>query len=136
MQYIIESIKKHEGYKAQVYKCTEGYDTIGYGFAIKDLWLSEDVCDIILKEKLENILAALEQKLPWFTNAPVEVRLVLCNMVYQMGLSGTLLFKKALGAMKEKNWSKAAEEMLDSKWALQTPNRANELADLIRNISE
>ena len=33
---LLERIKHHEGYRSKVYKCTEGYDTIGYGFAIKD----------------------------------------------------------------------------------------------------
>ena len=40
---ILEDIKKHEGFKSTVYKCTEGYETIGYGFAIKDLFLDEDI---------------------------------------------------------------------------------------------
>ena len=48
---IVEDIKKHEGFRAKVYKCTEGYDTIGYGFAIKDLVLDEDIADLILNEK-------------------------------------------------------------------------------------
>ena len=36
---LIEQIKKHEGFEPTVYEDTEGYDTIGYGFAIKDLVL-------------------------------------------------------------------------------------------------
>ena len=43
LQEIVEDIKRHEGFKPKVYKCTEGYDTIGYGFAIKDLIIDEDV---------------------------------------------------------------------------------------------
>ena len=34
-----ESLKKHEGYEPRVYKCPNGFDTIGYGFAIKDLFM-------------------------------------------------------------------------------------------------
>ena len=49
---LIDKIKKHEGYKSTVYQCTEGYDTIGYGFAIKDLELEKDICDIIAERKL------------------------------------------------------------------------------------
>ena len=45
MKDLLERIKHHEGYRSKVYKCTEGYDTIGYGFAIKDLELEEDICD-------------------------------------------------------------------------------------------
>ena len=36
---LIESIKEHEGYVGVVYKDSLGIDTIGYGFAIKDLEL-------------------------------------------------------------------------------------------------
>lgn len=32
-----EAVKLSEGYRARVYKDTLGIDTIGYGFAIKDL---------------------------------------------------------------------------------------------------
>ncbi len=52
---LLDKIKKHEGYKSTVYQCTEGYDTIGYGFAIKDLELEEDICVIIAERKLEKL---------------------------------------------------------------------------------
>ena len=42
---LIDDVKKHEGFRSKVYKCTEGYDTIGYGFAIKDLEL--DFVDVV-----------------------------------------------------------------------------------------
>ena len=34
--------------------------------------------------------------------------------------------------MKEKEFKHAADEMLDSRWAKQTPNRANMLAQIVR----
>ena len=34
--------------------------------------------------------------------------------------------------MKDKDWKGAATEMLDSRWAKQAPNRANQLADIVR----
>ena len=55
MENLLKSIKENEGYSKTVYKCTEGYDTIGYGFAIKDLELSEEICEILLREKLEKL---------------------------------------------------------------------------------
>ena len=36
---LFNRIKVHEGFRNKVYKCTEGFDTIGFGFAIKDLEL-------------------------------------------------------------------------------------------------
>ena len=134
MQDIINSIKAHEGYEPMVYQCTEGHDTIGVGFKVDDLFLSEKVCDLILEEKLNDLIPRIERKLSWFRYAQDEVKLVIVNMCYQMGLSGVLKFKRALAAMEIKNWEMAADEMLDSLWARQTSRRANELADIIRGL--
>ena len=43
LKNILEDIKKHEGFRSKVYKCTEGYDTIGYGFAIIDLEIDDSL---------------------------------------------------------------------------------------------
>ena len=134
MQDIINSIKAHEGYEPMVYQCTEGHDTIGVGFKVDDLFLSEKVCDLILEEKLNDLIPRIERKLSWFRYTQDEVKLVIVNMCYQMGLTGVLKFKRALAAMEIKNWEMAADEMLDSLWARQTSRRANELADLIRGL--
>ena len=77
MKDIIEQLKIHEGYKSKVYKCTAGVDTIGVGFAIKDLELSEEVCDLILTEKLEALEERFEKKFDWFKTSPIEVRNVM-----------------------------------------------------------
>ena len=50
MEKLIDRVKHHEGFKSKVYKCTEGFDTIGYGFAIKDLVLEEDIAEQILMD--------------------------------------------------------------------------------------
>ncbi len=136
MREMIDLIKKHEGYRGRVYKCTEGYDTIGYGFAIKDLVLTEDVCDTILEQKIDEILGRLQKLAPWVEDIHITAQTVIINMCYQMGVSGVMKFKKALSAMQSGDWETAARELLDSKWARQTPNRANELADMTRGIND
>ena len=45
MKDLIEKIKHHEGFVDHVYKCTEGFDTIGYGFAVKDLEMPEHIAE-------------------------------------------------------------------------------------------
>ena len=134
MKDIIEQLKVHEGYKSRVYKCTAGVDTIGVGFAIKDLELSEDVCDLILTEKLEVLEERFEKKFDWFATSPVEVRNVMLNMAYQLGFAGFCKFKKTIAYLQEAEWEKASEEMLDSRWAKQTPNRAKELSEIIASL--
>ena len=128
---LIDRIKLSEGYKSTVYLCTEGCATIGYGFAIKDLVLSEEISTQILIEKLDAINDRLST-FSFYLNSPDEIRDVLVEMVYQMGLRGVLQFKKMIANLERKDYINAAVEMLDSKWAKQTPNRANGLADIVR----
>ena len=64
---LIEAVKESEGFRSKVYKCTEGIDTIGYGFAIKDLVLDEDICDMILERKLNDLIDAANKKFPFLT---------------------------------------------------------------------
>ena len=134
MKNLLNDIKKHEGFRSKVYKCTEGFDTIGYGFAIKDLELDEDIAEEILIRKIEKLVKRVRSKFDWLDTVPREVQGVLVNMSYQMGVSGVSKFKKALHAMQMFQWKKAADEMLDSRWAKQTPNRAKELSDIIRSL--
>ena len=134
MKDLINRIKHHEGYRSRVYKCTEGYDTIGYGFAIKDLELDEDMAEEILLQKLEKLIKRVRAKFDWLDDVPHEVQGVLVEMAYQMGLSSVCKFKRALKFMQHQNWERAADEMLMSKWHRQTPNRAKELSNIIRSL--
>ena len=134
MKDLLKRIKHHEGYRKSVYQCTEGYDTIGYGFAIKDLELDEDVAEEILIRKVEKLIKRVRKRFDWLDSVPHAVQGVLVEMSYQMGLSGVCKFKKALHAMQMLQWKLAADELLDSRWAKQTPNRAKELSDIIRSL--
>ena len=131
---LIDSIKQHEGYVGIVYKDSLGIDTIGYGFAIKDLDLDEDLAEEILLRKLEKLVKRVRDKFDWLDDVPHEVQGVLVNMAYQMGLSGVCKFKRALKYMEHQNWERAADEMLMSRWHKQTPNRAKELSNIIRSL--
>ena len=134
MKDLLNRIKHHEGFRKSVYQCTEGYDTIGYGFAIKDLEMDEDIAEEILLRKVEKLIKRVRSKFDWLDSVPREVQGVLVEMSYQMGLSGVSKFKKALHAMQMFQWKLAATELLDSRWAKQTPNRAKELSNIIRSL--
>tara|TARA_Y100000593_G_C4316600_1_gene341263 strand:+ start:1075 stop:1479 length:405 start_codon:yes stop_codon:yes gene_type:complete len=129
---LVDSIKLSEGYRSTVYKCTEGYDTIGYGFAIKDLHLDEDICDMILERKLGELKLRIHKKFPFVLDLPEDVQDVVIEMCYQMGLSGFSKFKKTIAFMRLGKFREAAAEMLDSKWHRQTPNRSKKLSDKVK----
>ncbi len=132
-----EMIAKHEGYEPRVYKCTNGYDTIGYGFAIKDLFMDKEIADLILDKKIRGLLARIEGDDDWdswFFDKSETVQDVLVNMIFQIGFSGVKKFKKTIQYIKDDNFLLAGEEMLDSKWARSdSPNRAKELSDIIKS---
>jgi len=132
-----EMIAKHEGYEPRVYKCTNGYDTIGYGFAIKDLYMDEEIANLILDKKIRGLLARIEGNDDWdswFFDKPEIVQDVLVDMIFQIGFSGVRKFKKTIQYIKDDNFLLASEEMLDSKWARSdSPNRAKELSDIIKS---
>ena len=131
---LLERIKHHEGFRSKVYKCTEGYDTIGYGFAIKDLEMDEDIAEMILMRKLDDLMNRIQKTFNWWRSADDEVRNVVVEMCYQLGLSGFSKFKKTISHLENKRYGKASAEMLDSRWAKQTPNRAIELSNIIKNL--
>ena len=133
---LIDEIKKHEGYRDSVYQCTEGYDTIGYGFAIKDLKLSEEICNIILSEKLDKLQLDISNKFEWFDESPVLVKDVVTNMCYQLGLSGFSKFKQTIYYLETEQYEEASIECLDSLWAKQTPNRAKELSGQLASLAD
>ena len=131
---LIDSIKKHEGYVGVVYKDSLGIDTIGYGFAIKDLELDADVCDIILERKIKNLQDRVKNKFSWYIYMPPEIQDVLMEMCYQLGVTGVSKFKKTVAYLQNKEFKNASIEMLDSRWAKQTPNRAKELSNRVKEV--
>lgn len=129
---ILEQLKRDEGFRGEPYKCTEGYWTIGFGRNLETNPLSMDEAEILLENDVNHTLARLiaVDLLPSITVDELTPRqAVWVNMAFQMGVSGVLRFKKAIRAYLDEDYRTCAEEMLDSIWAIQTPNRAHRLAD-------
>ena len=129
---LLDNIKESEGFRSTVYKCTAGHDTIGYGFAIKDLHLTKDDCDMILERKIAELKIRVNNKFPFLADLPEEVQDVVIECCYQLGVSGFSNFKKTIEYLMQKDFENAAIEMLDSRWAKQTPNRAKKLSDIVK----
>ena len=132
---LIDQIKKHEGFRSTVYQCTEGYDTIGYGFAIKDLTLDKDIADLILERKLKDLEKKIASRFGWFYNSPKVIKDAVVNMCYQIGISGFSKFKKTIYYLETEQYEEASTECLDSLWAKQTPHRAKEVSEAISSAA-
>ena len=134
---IIALLNYEEGYSEKPYYCSAGYPTIGIGQrigpkgaplklyeftvskALASVWLAEKVKETLADmDNYPNIRAAMEA-----CNEPRKA--VLISMAYQMGAEGLSKFTNTLKAVAEQRWSDAQAGMTASKWARQTPNRAN-----------
>ena len=56
-------------------------------------------------------------------------------MMFNLGYPRLSKFKGMRSGVDEKNWDKAADEMVDSRWYRQVPNRANRLVERMRAVS-
>ena len=129
---LIEDVKQEEGFRGEVYKCTEGFDTIGYGTKLP---INEHEAELLLNYRLNKTIGAVKSLL---YDLQIDDRAwdILYNMGYQMGVYGLLKFKNMIKALRNKDYERASIEMLDSKWAKQTPNRANRLAQEMFSIGK
>lgn len=124
-------ITEHEGFRSKPYTCPAGKLTIGYGTNIQD-GISKEEAKLLLDYRLEHKFAELALAMPVIHQLDDVRQGVLLNMAYQLGVPRLLHFRKMWTHVHNSNWSKAADEMLDSKWAKQTPNRALQLAEIMR----
>ena len=128
-------IKKHEGFRHFVYKCPAGRDTIGYGRNVDPTGghgISEEEAEMLLRNDIRRIKEQLGEALFFFHSLDYVRQSVLISMMYNMGFKGLTSFKKMIIAIIEHKYNLAADEMLDSKWAGQVPNRAKELSEMMR----
>ena len=131
MNRLLKSVKEHEGYRNKVYLDSLGKRTVGVGhLCVEDFWVddreySEDMLMNILKDDLKNAIEGAERLLKGCRILDSLAREIVIEMVFQLGETGVSKFKNMLKALEEgPDYLTAAIEMLDSKWAKQTPNRA------------
>jgi len=101
---------------------------------IKESGISDGVAVMMLENDIAVAHGAVENR-SWFSALNDARRDVVVNMVFNLGLSGFSGFVKMIEAMREGDYFRAAEEMLDSKWARQVGFRASELAEIMRSGS-
>lgn len=127
-------IERHEGRRSKPYKDTRGFWTIGIGHkmqAYADIILTEPQIDALFNHDMQTVWHELDLHLPNWRSWSPSVQLVLQDMCFEMGIGGLMKFQNFLAALRAGEMQDARREMLDSDWAKQVPNRANDDADLI-----
>lgn len=138
-EQITADLKSDEGFCPHVYQDTEGYYTLGYGFMVDPDRGGEipiEVADSWLDFNIGQIVDELWGRLDNFHSYPCQVQRALVNMAYQMGVDGLLGFRKMLALIDAGKYREAADEGLKSRWAVQTPNRAQRVTDWIRSAAD
>lgn len=135
---LLESVKKHEGYKNHVYLDTLGKRTVGVGhLCVEDFWedgkeYEEDFLMDILKKDLQQAIRQANLKCEGLKISD-DAKIIIIEMIFQLGGTGVSKFRKMWQALQQDppDYAEASVQMLDSRWAKQTPNRAKEMARLM-----
>ena len=128
---IITLLKLHEGVKLKPYRCPTGYLTIGIGRNLDANGISHEEAELMLENDIQAATTALKRNVSFFTNLSEARQTALIDMCFNLGLNGLLSFKKMLSALSVGNYSKAAQEVLNSRYATQVGGRAVTIATMI-----
>ena len=120
-----------EGRRQFPYEDTVGKTSIGVGRNLDDRGLRDDEIDLMLDNDIHE---ATEQAstLPYYRSLNGPRRMVVSDMIFNMGLSRFLSFIKTNRALSAHDYDAAADEMVDSKWYRQTGRRAALLVLIMR----
>lgn len=128
--------KDFEGLRLKPYRCTAGKLTVGYGRNLEDVGISRAEADMMFERDFAQAEAEARQLCRTYKvnyEDLIEQRFyVLTDMIFNMGYDRVSKFKKMLTAFSKGDYDTAANEMLDSTWAIQVGNRAQQLALLMR----
>jgi lysozyme len=141
MERLLKSVKQHEGYKDHVYLDTRNKRTVGVGhLCVEDHWedhkkYPEEMLMNILKDDLKNAIQGAGELCSDCPDLRDQAKELIVEMVFQLGKTGVSKFRNMWKALKVPDYPTAAKEMLDSRWAKQTPNRAKEMSDHMGSLA-
>jgi lysozyme len=139
---IIKLDEESNKFKERPYYCSEKYPTIGWGFKCGEknaplplITMAKEAGD----KKLESLIVAHDKNLrehintrhiyPSLNDAR---QAVIISMAYQLGFAGLLKFRKMWVAIERQDYVDAANQIMDSLAARQTPNRYKRNAEMMR----
>lgn len=136
---VTTALERFEGFSAETYKDTQGCRTIGYGHKLSHDIISHAKvtklqANAILREDIEKAVQGAYKVYPTFRDLPEPAQEALIHMAFQLGTTGLARFTNLKKAIERKQWSAAGAECLHSRWAIQTPIRAQFCAGLFGGI--
>jgi len=141
-----KELEVDEGVKYEIYNDHLGYPTFGIGHLVLDTDpeygeevgtpVSEDRVAEAFDKDVEIVIDDCERLYPDFDELPEECKLIIANMMFNMGRPRLSKFKGMKAGVDSQDWNKAADEMIDSAWYRQVPNRAGRLVKRMRALAE
>jgi len=145
----IEQLRKElevdEGVKYEIYNDHLGYPTFGIGHLVRDTDpeagaalgtpVTEDRVIEAFNEDVETVLSDCAILYDDFDDLPEEAQLIIANMMFNLGRPRLTKFKGMKAGVDDRDWKKAADEMVDSAWYRQVPNRAGRLVTRMKALA-
>lgn len=127
-------VKKNEGSKRNssgrhiLYKCTADKWTCAYGRNAEDNGFSDDEAELMLTNDIDDCVKSLLKIFGYsrLYRLSKNRQIVLIDMVFNMGETQFLEFKRMIRAVKNDNFEEAARQIKDSKYFRRFRKRANQ----------
>ena len=124
--------------------CTQNKVTGGIGHMITE-WDDEKYAEVGVKisdeqvkawfnKDIETVLSDCELLYDDFDHLPEEAQLIIANMMFNLGYPRLKKFVGMKAGVDARDWNKAADEMIDSNYYKQLPNRAGRLVKRMRSL--
>lgn len=134
-----------EGVKNEVYLDHLGLKTVGIGHLCREdepefemevgTPVSDERVQVLFERDLDAVRIDCIKLYPDFDNLPEDAKLIIANMMFNLGYPRLSGFKMMKAAVDAGDWEEAAAQMEDSKWYRQVPNRAERLCNRMRLLA-
>ena len=144
IEQLKETLKVDEGVVYEIYNDHLGYPTFGIGHLVLEsdpehgaevgTPVSEDRVDECFEKDVETVIEDCKKLHNGWDGYPEEVKQIVANMMFNMGLTRLSKFKRHNAALQSGDWKEAAKEGRDSRWYKQVTNRAERLMSRLEAV--
>ena len=133
-----------EGQVNEIYLDHLGYPTFGIGHLVLEsdpehgeaegTPVSEERVKDCFEKDVQTVIGDCKKLHDAFDGYPEEVKQVIANMMFNMGLTRLSKFRGMKNGVDARDWERAADEMVDSRWYNQVTKRADRLVVRMRSL--
>ena len=144
IEQLKETLKVDEGVVYEIYNDHLGYPTFGIGHLVLErdgeyglpvgTPVSEDRVSECFEQDVQVVIEDCKKLHDAWDGYPEEVKQVIANMMFNMGLTRLSKFNRHNAALQCGDWKEAAKEGRDSRWYKQVTNRAERLMERLEKL--